>query len=418
MNENMPIVGYFIKYKTHFVCLDDGYKIEVQIIHQSKEYDFPILKKSLIGKVLIMSTSLNEVFYDYKVVSVRWLNDQNIEIYYDFRIKRFKGKECYLIQFSSKDIDTFGQNDAFLKSVYKSLTTKKLDLTKHDLTTTFEFLGRNYSLEICSGCLAPTEMSYNVSFSTFITIGSNDPIDINTIFELFKLIKKMISFLTYRGNIDFNFVDLYEKNNSIGTSNFLYGELHFSSKKPKHIFGNYVCNRMIKSDSVGSYMTQVIEMIGNGTISCEYIPNDSDSYNCVFINTTAWFQSFFREYARKESEYKVTGINVEKNGKRITFKEMINILKDYSKEYSEKAITSKLNFFSFFNDINEFKIHFADRIVKVRNDFCHGSVNYKKYKYFYLDLSILQITLYASILKFIGLDKENCNKALMQLFIS
>lgn len=416
MKENASVSGYFIKSKTRFVCFDDGFKIQVQIARQSKEYSFSKFKKSIIGKLLTLSTCQNNIFYDYKIRLVRWLDNRNLEIYYDYRIKRIKNKQCYSILFGSNDIDIFGQNNDFLNSVYESFATKKLDLTEHELSTEFEFLGKKYSLKINNNLLAPIEMSCNVSFSTFVVITSNEPIDANTIFELFKLLKKTISFLAYRKNINFDFVDLFERFESLEATNSLCGEFYFPSKIINHVFENYALNRMMKSNSVGSYMKQIIEEVGNNTISCDYIPNDTDSYNSIFINTTAWVQSFFREYAKKDANYKVSKINVKINGNKVSFGKMIDTLKEYSKGYYNSAINSKLVFFSFFNDINGFMSHFTKRIVEIRNDLCHGSVNYENYKYFKLDLNILQIILYASILKFTGIDKEKCDKALMQLF--
>lgn len=417
MNKNTFVVGYFVKNKTRFTCFDDGCKIQVQIARQSKEYSFQKLMKSIIGKLLTMSTSSNEVFYDYNVVSARWLDNINFEIYYDFRIKRLKGRKCHFIQFGSKDIDVFGQNHDFLNSVIELFKAEKSSLTKHELAINFEFLGNNYSLKIYNGLLAPIEMSHNISFSTFITIGSRNSIDTSTVLELFKLIKKTISFLVYRKNINFDFVDLYEKYESEETLNSLYGELYYSAKMTNHIFGNYSSNQMIKSNSVGSYLKQIIEAIANGTISCDYIPNETDSYNSIFINTTAWLQSFFREYAKKDSKYKVLKTGVRIGKKRVEFGTMIDTLKDYSKEYSEKTIASQLSYFSLFNDTHKFENDFTKQIVKIRNDLCHGSVNYEKYKYVKLYLTILQVILYASILKFIGVDKEKADKALEQLFL-
>lgn len=416
MKENTFVSGYFIKSKTSFACFDDGFKIQAQIVRQNKEYSFTKFKKSIIGKLLTLSTSLDDVLYDYKIQSIRWVDNNNLEIYYDYRIKRFKNKGCFSIIFSSKDIDVFGQNNDFLESVCDSLSTKKLDLTKHEFVTEFDFLGRKYSLEINNTLLVPAEMTWNVSFSTFVTISSNEQIDSNTIFELSKLIKKTISFLSYRNNVDFDSIDLFEKLNSSESSSSLYGELYLPSKTPNHMFGNYASNRMMKSNSVGSYISQIIEYIANGTISCVYIPNDTDSYNSVFINTTAWLQYFFRELAKKDSTYKVEGINVKKNGVKVSFGRMIDTLREYSKDYFEKIVSNKLYLLPFFYNIDEFKTNFRKRIVKMRNDFCHGSVNYNDYKWFKLDLAILQIILYASILKYIGVDKENGDKALMQLF--
>lgn len=416
MKENASVSGYFIKSKTRFACFDDGFKIQAQIVRQNKEYSFQKFKKTIIGKLLTLSTSLDETFYDYKIRSIRWVDNNNLEIYYDYRIKKFKNKGCYSILFSSKDIDVFGQNNEFLKSVCDSFGTKKLDLTKHELATEFDFLGRKYFLEINNTLPVPAEMPYRVSFSTFVTVSSNEQIDSDSIFELFKLIKKTISFLAYRSNVDFDFIDLFEKLNSSESLSSVYGDLYLPLKTPNHIFENYVFNKMMKSDSVGSYMNLIIEHIANGTISCDYIPNDSDSYSSVFINTTAWLQCFFREFAKNNPIYKVEGINVKENGNKVSFGNMIDTLVEYSKDYSENIISSKLSLFSFFNNIDEFKTGFTKRIVKMRNDFCHGSVNYGSYKWFKVDLAILQIILYASILKYIGVDKENGDKALMQLF--
>lgn len=276
MKENAFVSGYFIKCKTSFACFDDGFKIQAQIVRQNKEYSFTKFKKSIIGKLLTLSTSLDDVLYDYKIQSIRWVDNNNLEIYYDYRIKRFKNKGCFSIIFSSKDIDVFGQNNDFLESVCDSLSTKKLDLTKHEFVTGFDFLGRKYSLEINNTLLVPAEMTWNVSFSTFVTISSNANVFINKGIVINDSYCMFLKGLIYYENEDNNGEEQIDKaiewfvkasNANLEMASFYLGKIYsnndkyFDREKALYYFGKAgelanSCKPLIESLSLGNNLSK------------------------------------------------------------------------------------------------------------------------------------------------------------------
>lgn len=421
--EDIVVVGTFIKNKTKFACFDNGSSIKVQIVNDLDSFDFTKFKKSIVGKIITIGTNLKDVVYDYNVTLVIWLNKREFEVHYDFRIKRFVDKICHSITFSSEEVDVFAQNRSFLDVVYESLQTKQLDFNNQNISTSFIIDKHKYTLAVYTSLMPPIDMTHNVSFSSFLTISSNEEIHTEEIITLFKLVKNVFAFLSCRGNINIKEAHLDESFTNDEVYRRPYGELYFSRGSKFHEFKGYSNNPMVKSNSIGKYMNNIFNGIVEKTIVCDYIPNDTDSLSSVFINTTSWFQSFFRTFASGHDEYFIEGMNVKifKNNKkvRVSFGEMIDTLWIDSKEYTSQAIEENL-YNSIFLNYDEYKRNFSRRIVKIRNDFCHGYVDFANsdYKYFILDLTNLQILLYGSIFKFIGVNQSDCCRALRQLFLN
>ena len=422
--KDFTVSGYFKRNKSKFACFDDGHLINAQIIEKPDSFDFINFKKNIIGKVLSISTNFKEVQYDYNVTFVRWLNKHEIEIYYNFRIKKYKNARCHSITFNSEEIDVFGQNKVFLNLMYDSIQTKELNLDEQNINIEFKFDHKKYHLSLYTSLKEPIEMTHNVSFSTFLNISSNEEIETNTVIKLFKLVRDVFSFLTFRKNININKAELKDKFDPLGAYTKPYGELYRSTGLKNHEYKSYPDNPMIKCNSIGKMLEKIFEAVSDKVIQCDYIPNDTDSAGSIFVNVTAWLQSFFRIYVSNNEKYDVKKINVLFLGgnkqKRVCFADMIETLLKESKDWVEEVIQESLDSYLFFGDKEEYKQNFITRIVNIRNDFCHGSVDYenKNYKFFLLDLLNLEILLYGSILKYIGVGNEECHQALRQLFLN
>ncbi len=423
MNKDTEIIGYFTQSNSKYICYDDNRKIIVQTMEDISANDFIELKKSLLNKQLTIKTESNDLSYDYMVERIMPLNNNSFEIYYKYRVQRISNYDCHNIIFNSSDIDVFGQNRKLFNEIYQSIATKAFNVPSLSSSGSFNYKSEEYSIKIENSLPIPTEMKTRISLMTFLSIGSKNPMDNNTIFDFFKIVRRFLSFLTYRKDIDFNFIELQDQ------TGMLAGELYVPQSKSNHVFNNYPDNSMIKSDAVGQNLSKLISAIANEAIHCDHIPNESDSDYSTFINTAAWLEDYFREFAKdKKDKYIIEDDTVKhavkgqgaKHHKKVTFQETIEALKEDSEYYCSATIDQYLSaYFISETALKNYKSGFTTRIKEIRNDFCHGKGKYSKeyFDFFEIDLKHFQIILYATILKHIGFNKENTEKALHQLFL-
>lgn len=423
MNKSTEIIGYFTQSYTKYVCYDDDRKIIVQTTEDISANDFMKLKKSLLNKQLTIKNESGDLSYDYMVERIMPLDNNSFEIYYKYRILRINNRDCHNIIFNSSDIDIFGQNRTLFNEIYQSITTKVFNIPSLSFSGSFNYRSKEYTIKIANNLPIPAEMKTRISLMTLLSIGSENPMDNNTIFDFFKIVRRFLSFLTYRKNIDFNFIELQDQ------TGMLAGELYVPQCKSNHVFNNYPDNQMIKNDAVGQNLSKLISAIANEVIHCDHIPNESDSDYSTFINTAAWLEDYFREFAKDTNDKYIIEDDTVKHAvrgqgakyhKKVTFQETIAALREDSEEYCSATIDQYLSaYFISETTLKNYKSGFTTRIKEIRNDFCHGKGKYSKeyFDFFEIDLKVFQIILYASILKHIGFDKESTEKALHQLFL-
>lgn len=421
------ITGHFKKYLCSFASYDDGQKLVVQIIKTHKNYTFRKFKDNIRKNPFItVQTSFKSSSYDYHIYDIRSLGDE-FELYYDYRIEHYSDRKCFSIDFYSKDIDVFGQNRAFLDSFMAGIKNCNFELEKTNYNRDLIILNKKYKFSLINSILTPMHMKHNVSFCSLIRISSEEEISIENIIKIYEWMLVFLQFCSFRKNVKFDYIDLLDNcQPELSDYELPFGELYVPYNSIDHEFKNYSNNPMIKVDSIIDVISPLFDFISQKKISGIYIPNDTDSFNSNFVNATSWLQNFFRIWALSNNQFVVKNINVEdtmsktKKGQNsvVTFAKMIDFLFDYSRNYFLDAYDEAIGFFKFFNNMQEYQASFSTRIKEMRNDLCHGHVDYNSnyYRYARLDLKILNMVIYASILKYIGISKENCNKALNQLF--
>ncbi len=422
--------GFFSFADIQFFVRDNGEVIAVRAADENTNLPFGELREALENNTLTISTDFKWLIYVYGIRKVEFINKNEVRLTYTFRIKTYTKRHCTSIIFSSRDIDVFGQNDTFVEEICKSIEGDKVKLSSGDINADFAYRGKKYTLSVYNGLSGSKEIKHNISFSTFIKVRSIESIQPKEAFEIFKLIRSTISFLAYRANIDFDYISLadeIERQNSAEC-----GEMYIPSNVQDHLFKNYPSNPMIKSDSIKDKIANIIEAIDAGIICCTYVPCDSDSLTSEFISAAAWSQMFFRQFAEHNAEYVQSGRDFYyankfgKNAKqkKVCFLDMLLDLNNGTGSIASSVIQANYESFGIFEDWNECVLNghiekSMRRIVDIRNDFCHGRVDFSKesYNFFLLDLANLKVILYGSILKYIGIDGDDAKKALSQLFI-
>ncbi|HRF70712.1 MAG TPA: hypothetical protein PKV66_04710, partial [Candidatus Pelethenecus sp.] len=362
--QNKEVLGNFRKFGAKFSSYDDGKKLTVQINSKSYKYTFDKLKNYYLQKKIItVSSTLNIHMFDYHIVSFYYLNENSFEIYYDYRIEKFSGNKCYSIRINSKDIDVFSQNSSFLNNFISGLKNKNFDISKDDHEVSFEINHSKYKLSIFNSIFAPGFMECNVSFKSFLVVSSEKELDFLELIKLFNYIKTLIAFCTHRKNIDFDYVELFDKYNpELADVELPFGEMYVPYFDHVHTFNNYNENPMIRIDSLVNIIGNLFDAIDKSVFDTIYIPNETDSFNSNFVNSTAWLQSFFRVWAAQNTRFKVKKINVEDtqiknksgNNSIVSFQSMIDFLMDYCKDYMADAFDKLVVFFKYFNNMYTF----------------------------------------------------------------
>ena len=424
-NEQRDFTGHFKKYGCNFTTYDDGKVLKIQKANKSSDFSFEKFKKYIKNNIkLTVNSSKGLVFVDYFCVSIEWINESEYQLYYSFRIERFKGRECYSITFNSPDIDVFGQHRDFVNDVCYGFDsgTVKTNHIKH--VTNFKYNGKVYDIVIENSFFSPQYMKTNLHFSTFFEVSSDNALTNDEIIKIVKWIKTFISFCTNRKNVDIPYIELEDK--KIGEEYPLcYGELYIPVFSNQHIYADYNSNRMIKLNSISRYVGEFFSAITSGTISDLFISNETDSFNAKFVNTTARIQQLFRELIKNDSRFEIKDTNIYdksvlgKRGKptKVTLNFMISYLENYSELDYDELFQEELCYPSFFSIFDEYKEHHIDKIVKFRNDLCHGKQDEKREKqiYYQICLKTLNCIIYGSIMKLIGVDSKDRTRALEQL---
>ena len=420
------VTGYFKKYRASFSIYDDGEKITAQIIKKSKYYTIQKLRKYYENNLLEVYSSLGEIFYDYHVKYIWYETENIITIYYDYRIEKYPERECHKIIFESKDINVFGQNREFLNGLYEGIDNNNIDFKKFEFEKNVIIRDKDYKLVIKNSIDSPFALDYIPSFSTRFSLECIEAITELEIINIIKYVKVFISFCAKRKNIYLKRIELISKNDDEIGEAFPYGNVYVYNNQQEHQFGKFVDNQMIKVDSIFDKIDKCFEMIDKNYLTMDFIPNETDSLISQYVNITAWIQSFFRTYAKTNSDYIVKNIDIlyankltkKGNNQKVSLNDIISIIIGYTKEILNEDYIKKcrgiLNYFSYYDWINDF----SKRITTIRNDICHGHIekNVSDYKFFVLDLKMVSVYLYAAILKFMEVSEENIKKGINQLF--
>lgn len=401
-----------------------------------------VIGKSSSGYQVIFNVEENPIkYHGFLTLKVNW-----------YCLSRSSGGDISYKGFKliGSDINLFyPPNKNIENKIYFTDDEKKIDKSKIILNSIVPDVLGDYEMK--NGTIARIEawpeQNFNiknwekpVSAYSALRVCFSEEKNLDSILEMYELIKIFFQFITYRRNIDLGDINLCVKNQE---GLYEYPALLVMKPIDNREVNEKKDKLIIKYDVLQDLVPSILFNLENNTIPLNHLVEsirDRSSYSdSRFIMILASFEKEFRniygtDYERSV-EYKqikediieeleiLRGTNTGKRRKYI--KEFIRYIEKTDSSYKDRlkaALKNHKKIMAIFikkfyqEDFEKAIGGISDRMGELRNNIAHNSLDVDYDAILLSDIQIVEILLYIMRLKNLGLSDELCKKAINNLF--
>ena len=345
-------------------------------------------------------------------------------------------KELEYIYDSSRIFDSFKYDEKGNMNLYIK-PFEQVNSTKKQLNLKGKIIDYNFDIK---RKISPRDINNYFITNTILKFKWNELVDdYEFVYDIVMTAYKFISYLYYRQNINFENIDLLNRDEN--GKYFTIAKMTIYTHNIDRVDEDYLKKHYIDYNFISTIDNKILQAIIDENIFIRHIPENEEKRNQItpqsFVIVSSAFEWEFKQLfpnGVEHSENKINQIteikddlltlsrNYEKKKVDVIQKIIENLEKDnleskliYANKKLKVVSEIFLKYLCKLNSVSN-KNKIFTNLQKLRNDFAHGNMDIDIDSDGFLGIIYLERLVYIMQLKRLGLDDENIKKAVNKLF--